>query len=947
MRGDEVEHDLWSARRLLVDDRLHRFGVDRWPVEAEPLAERPHPQVVLVELLAPREGSPRDQLMDVGVAGVVADLLRLDAGPRGRGDDLPWLGDNVPETDFLVLLGRGEMGVVDPRRLAQRFPCLDGHLAIGLRRQHEDHFGRVDIGFDPRHTLGRAVFRDRAAEVAERVHLVLGVPRDALAAVAKLVHQRPEGREALIHVGIIAFDDGDLRHRLAWDRLNLALLPILDVERLSHLAGRVMQNGNEHDVFLDAKNFRRDLGKLLGDRLVDLPVALALPNRIHRAAQRMDEGVHVGRVEVVLLVPGGRRQNDVGVDAGRGHPEIERDQKIKFSLRRLVVPIDLPRFLTAVFTQVLAHDAVGRAEQVFQEVLVALARRSEEIGPPDKQIARPVLRFVRVFTREAESAGCEPVDDVVLDLLAVGFGRGRDVERILLELRRRRQPAHALGANVVVDERAVPGTLRSRRRQDLVNLQGLVPPLIGMGVPERRRVHLSRRPVPVEGKGQGQPSGLRPQLFLSHVVRPTSAGLTDTAAHDQEIDDPPVVHVHVVPVIEPGAENDHGLAVGLLGVAGELPRDRDDMIGGHAGDLFGPSRCVGSVVLIGFCDVFPAKASVESIVGDKQIEHRRNQDVAVCQLDRLDGNFAGQDIRMVGALKIIVMAVAEVGEVHLGDVVVVSVADQCEFQLGAVARGVFLLEVPLTLLAPAETDGAARDNDFARGLVDGNRFPFRIVLLTEVLVEVRGPNKPIRHVVAVPFYEAHQHRHIGVLAAVVLEILGLSVEVELAQYDVPHGHGERRIRTLFRMEPEIGELRSFAIVGANDDALGASVARLGIEVGVRGARLRNIRAPEDQEPRVVPVGRLRNVRLFAPGLRRGRRQVAVPVVEGQADAADQGQISRARRIGNHRHRGNWREPDDTVGPVRLGRIGVGGRDDFGHLVPIGADKAAKASFAHV
>ena len=64
------------------------------------------------------------------------------------------------------------------------------------------------------------------------------------------------------------------------------------------------------------------------------------PDRIDRRRQRMDEGVHVGGVEVVLLVPGRRRQHDVGIHAGRRHAEIERDQQVELSFRRLVVPDD-------------------------------------------------------------------------------------------------------------------------------------------------------------------------------------------------------------------------------------------------------------------------------------------------------------------------------------------------------------------------------------------------------------------------------------------------------------------------------------------------------------------------------------------------------------------------------------------------------------------------------
>ena len=98
-------------------------------------------------------------------------------------------------------------------------------------------------------------------------------------------------------------------------------------------------------------------------------------------------------------------------------------------------------------------------------------------------------------------------------------------------------------------------------------------------------------------------------------------------------------------------------------------------------------------------------------------------------------------------------------------------------------------------------------------------------------------------------HQPHQHRHVGVLPGVILEILGLPVDVELAQDDVAHGHGERRVGALLHRDPQVGELGGLRIVGADDDALGALVADLGVEMGVGRARLRHVRAPDDQEAR--------------------------------------------------------------------------------------------------
>ena len=84
MRRDEVENDRRVTVRPPVKNGLHRLGVDRRTIDAERLAESPHPQVILIELLAAGQRAPGDQLVHVGIARVVANLLRLKAGPNRR-----------------------------------------------------------------------------------------------------------------------------------------------------------------------------------------------------------------------------------------------------------------------------------------------------------------------------------------------------------------------------------------------------------------------------------------------------------------------------------------------------------------------------------------------------------------------------------------------------------------------------------------------------------------------------------------------------------------------------------------------------------------------------------------------------------------------------------------------------------------------------------------------
>ena len=110
---------------------------------------------------------------------------------------------------------------------------------------------------------------------------------------------------------------------------------------------------------------------------------------------------------------------------------------------------------------------------------------------------------------------------------------------------------------------------------------------------------------------------------------------------------------------------------------------------------------------------------------------------------------------------------------------------------------------------------------------------------------------------------------------------------------------------------------------------------------IRRAGLGHVRAPQHDEAGIVPVGALGHVGLLAPGHRRGRRQVAIPVVERHRDAADEREIAGAGGVGDHRHRRNGGKADDAVGTVAANGMDVGGGDDLLHLVPARPDEAAE------
>ena len=298
-----------------------------------------------------------------------------------------------------------------------------------------------------------------------------------------------------------------------------------------------------------------------------------------------------------------------------------------------------------------------------------LARGAEQVGAPDEKIARPVLRIVRVVAGELELARFQSLRDIVLRLQARCGSLFGDFERIGLKLRRGRQPAHALGAHIVVDQRAVPWTRRSRRRENLGYVERLVAPLVGVGVEGGGRVHLPRRAAPVEAERERQPARLRPQLLLPDIMRPAAARLPDAAAHHQHVDDAAVVHVHVVPVVQTGADDHHRAPVGLLRIARELACHRDDLIARHAADLFRPCGRIGLDIVVALREVLAAKAAIDAVVGDEKIEDRCDDRLALDQLQFLHRHVAHEHAGMIRPEEMVVLAIAEIGEADRGDAV--------------------------------------------------------------------------------------------------------------------------------------------------------------------------------------------------------------------------------------------------------------------------------------
>ena len=84
--------------------------------------------IVLLALLAAGKGAPGNQLVDVGIAGVVGNMLALEARPGRAGDDFARLGLNIAEADFFILFIARQVRVLAAGKFAEGLPGFYRHL---------------------------------------------------------------------------------------------------------------------------------------------------------------------------------------------------------------------------------------------------------------------------------------------------------------------------------------------------------------------------------------------------------------------------------------------------------------------------------------------------------------------------------------------------------------------------------------------------------------------------------------------------------------------------------------------------------------------------------------------------------------------------------------------------------------------------------------------------
>ena len=545
-----------------------------------------------------------------------------------------------------------------------------------------------------------------------------------------------------------------------------------------------MQQRDRNDVLTDAEVLLSQAAELKRQCLEGLVVGLCLPRRVNCRGERVQERVHIGRGDIVLLVPGSSRQNDVRQQGRGGHTEVRGDQQIQLALRRVLNPLHFVRQLLRVG----ALDVVHATDQVLQEVALTLSGGTEQVRTPQGQGTRPVDGVVNVLNGELQVTGVQALCNVVrvrgsLAACHCLLCLVCQIQRVLGELRVERHPAHTGRTCHNVSSVNVAQLALSQRGLQVVGGVRVLTELVSVHVPEAGTDHVTRRAAPVQSVRNVGQTGQRTCLLLAHVVSPTATVTALATGQVQQSEDSAVGGVSVVPLADTCTEDDHGATAGIQGALGELAGNANNSLGGDRSNLLLPCRGVLNV---------PVLVVLSPGTGQTLTAH-----TVLCQHDVEDGsNFVTINVGYGHAAGNDVAVALRVVEGRHLDLC------SCSLALRQVANRqnrltTLQIQVPLALvfLSVTVTHGAVGHEDLAGLAVhqDGLEVSVRLLSLASELSCSQELGGNLNAVFT--GFQGDQEGKVGVGQGEVLEELDTLVDVVLLEDDVAHRHCQCRVGT--------------------------------------------------------------------------------------------------------------------------------------------------------
>ena len=305
--------------------------------------------------------------------------------------------------------------------------------------------------------------------------------------------------------------------------------------RLGQLGGRIVLERNGDKVPHRLRQMRLgQVADLICQDPENIPVTLRFPGGRHCGGQRVNERVHVGGVQIVLLVPACGRQDNVRIQRRCIHAEIDIHDQVEFAFGGILTVL---YFVEVARIHFIRNDLVVRAQIMLEEIFLTLCAGIQSIAAPDEPQAGPVFLRIRILDGKAHLSYFElfhhPLPDLSVGLCPCGLRLSDHLQRAAVELRIRRQPAHTHRADLRIERMflghiAVVFAHGTRNRLGL-RIGAFVTPLVAVNIMEGRRIHLARRLLPIQRKGNGCPGRHGGQLFLPHIMVQPAAVAPHTA----------------------------------------------------------------------------------------------------------------------------------------------------------------------------------------------------------------------------------------------------------------------------------------------------------------------------------------------------------------------------------------------------------------------------------